>query len=137
MEMRLADTESGNVIAVALSPELIAALVKLPEQPAKYFKPSPSARLIPVDTLVLEHLRVTSIKNANTLMTTAYRGIIERRHPITVTKNGDQYFVIDGNSTAANAIFSGWRLIQAEIIEGDAAGIAASSYVRSRCGRNL
>jgi len=71
---------------------------------------------LPVSALVFSRARAEGIANANILMIEAAAGHRARRAPIRVRELGDErWHVIDGNSTAINALFSGWPDIPADI----------------------
>jgi hypothetical protein len=78
------------------------------EEYGKYFAYKLDAVLIPVAQILVSHIQDSGIINANTYMCLAYKGMIEKRDPITVLKHGDDYVILDGNATYVNAVVSDW-----------------------------
>lgn len=64
--------------------------------------------MVPVGQLIFMRARPEGIANGARLMRAAYDGQHSRRNPISVRPFRDGYLVQDGNSTALNAIASGW-----------------------------
>lgn len=88
----------------------------LPEDPWKYFIRTPKSQLIPLSSLNTIRARESGIAHAREHMEKAYRGLGQRRKPVSLQDNGDgTYTVLDGNSTVANARASGWKMIPGEI----------------------
>lgn len=97
---------------------------KLPFAPSKYFT---SGRNVPLRLLDATRAREKGIHNARVFMWRAYVGLVDRRKPISIRPKGDGRFeVLDGNSTYANALASGWPTIRAEIVEDVGVGHTAS-----------
>lgn len=95
-------------------------LPKLPDDPWRYFKKVSGAILVPVSKLQTTRARPKGIKNAAKYMRLAYDGKMEKRKPISLTKNKDgTYTVNDGNSTTANARRAGWKNIVGKLENGD------------------
>jgi ppGpp synthetase/RelA/SpoT-type nucleotidyltranferase len=109
--------KKGRIVRLSVPANRLRGLVKLQEHPGKYFLESGTAHMVDVDKLVLSHIQIRKIRNANAMMHGAYEGKIDRRPSITLRLRGAHYQVIDGNSTTVNAIISGWKEIQAEIID--------------------
>jgi ppGpp synthetase/RelA/SpoT-type nucleotidyltranferase len=95
----------------------------LPDDPFKYFKKTPDAKLIPVSALKTIRARPEGIANAAKHMANAFNGDGEKRKPISLKDNGDgTYTVMDGNSTTAMAKQHKWKNIVATVTKGDDAG---------------
>lgn len=93
---------------------------KLPEDPWRYFKKVPGTILVDLKDLTPTRAREKGIANANMYMWQAYNGDTEKRKPISLKDNGDgTYTVLDGNSTYANAVASGWKKIPGVVEESD------------------
>lgn len=92
-----------------------ANLKKLPYGLDKYFIKTPNTKRLLMSTLQPTCARKEGVKNANKLMMDAYNGKVERRKPISVKRVRGKYEIIDGNSTFANAKFSGWKFIYADV----------------------
>jgi hypothetical protein len=105
-----------------------ADLEKLPYKLDKYFtKPAGTVR-IPLDKIKPIRAREKGVKNANKFMRDAYDGKMEKREPITVYKSAKKghYILKDGNSTYANAKFSGWKDIYAVVVKNEKLSTSAS-----------
>jgi hypothetical protein len=105
-----------------------ADLEKLPYKLDKYFtKPAGTVR-IPLDKIKPTRAREKGVKNANKFMRDAYDGKMEKREPITVYKSAKKghYILKDGNSTYANAKFSGWKDIYAVVVKNEKLSTSAS-----------
>lgn len=117
---------SGTILGMGnISDQLESALLEeklpdLPEAPWKYFKKVPGWIKVPVSKLRTIRARPKGIKNAAKYMRMAYDGEMERRKPISLTKNADgTYTVNDGNSTTANAKRAGWKFIIGKLEDAD------------------
>lgn len=109
-------TAEGEVKYNRIDPALLESLTPLPFQHDRYFAIGTTTMYLPVSTLVFGRARPEGIANANILMREAAAGRRSRRAPIRVREVGDgRWHVIDGNSTAMNALFSGWSDIPADI----------------------
>jgi hypothetical protein len=94
-----------------------ADLDKLPVGLTKYFNKPKGTITIEMNKIVPTRAREKGVKNANKYMLQAYKGEIEKRDPIKVYKQKGKYYVQDGNSTYANAKFSGWKTIYATVVK--------------------
>jgi hypothetical protein len=94
-----------------------ADLDKLPVGLSKYFNKPKGTITIEMSKIVPTRAREKGVKNANKYMLQAYKGEIEKRDPIKVYKQKGKYYVQDGNSTYANAKFSGWKTIYATVVK--------------------
>ena len=84
----------------------------LPEDPWKYFQKVPGAFLVDIHSLTPSRARSRGIANAKVYMWAAYNGEMGKRDPLSLQDNGDgTYTILDGNSTYANAVASGWKRI--------------------------
>jgi ppGpp synthetase/RelA/SpoT-type nucleotidyltranferase len=98
---------------------------KLPDDPFKYFKKTPDAKLIPVSALATIRARPEGIANAAKHMANAFNGDGEKRKPISLKDNGDgTYTVMDGNSTTAMARQHKWKNIVATVEPADSKAAA-------------
>jgi hypothetical protein len=105
--------------------------MKLPEDPWRYFKKVSGVVLVDLKKLRPTRARPGGIQNAGKYMRKAYDGEMERRKPISVSKNADgTYSVKDGNSTYANARASGWERIPAVI--GESVVVVSGNLVSRR-----
>ena len=85
----------------------------LPFAPNRYFV---GGEDIPMHLLNPTRAREKGINNARYYMWKAYEGEYDRRKPISIRPTGDgRYEVLDGNSTYANAVASGWPSIRAQV----------------------
>jgi hypothetical protein len=106
----------GEVKHNRIDPVLLESLKRLPYQHDQYFVVGAATTYLPVSILVFSRARPEGITNANILMREAAAGQCGRRAPIRVRELGDgRWHVVDGNSTAMNALFSGWPDIPADI----------------------
>jgi hypothetical protein len=106
----------GEVKYNRMDPVLLESLKLLPLQHDRYFVVSPTTLLLPVSMLVFSRARPEGVANANILMREAAAGHHSRRAPIRVRELDDgRWHVIDGNSTALNALFSDWPDIPADV----------------------
>ncbi|MEI3855979.1 MULTISPECIES: hypothetical protein [Ensifer] len=95
-----------------MNQEIVAALARLPDDPALYFDLGEPHLLIPLEQLVNARARERGIVNANRHMVAAAKGNQEKRKPLTVRALGNElWLVVDGNSTLLNARHSNWRAI--------------------------
>lgn len=102
----------GAVGKIELSREIIANLVRLPDNPSLYFDLGEPHLLIPLQKLVNTRARERGIVNANRHMLAAAKGQGEKRKPLTVRAlDNELWLVVDGNSTLLNARHSNWRAI--------------------------
>jgi hypothetical protein len=109
-------TAEGEVKYNLPDPAVIESLEPLPLQHDRYFVIGATTIYPPVSALVFSRARPEGITNANALMREAAAGRRSRRAPIRVRELGDgRWHVIDGNSTAMNALFSDWPDIPADI----------------------
>jgi len=125
-KMKKAGLEHGG--AVEFFDYSNADLEKLPYRLDKYFtKPKGTVR-IPLDKIKPIRAREKGVKNANKFMRDAYDGKMEKREPITVYKSAKKghYILKDGNSTYANAKFSGWKDIYAVVVKNEKLSASAS-----------
>ncbi|WP_299949817.1 ParB/Srx family N-terminal domain-containing protein [uncultured Ruegeria sp.] len=101
--------DSGKVGQTHVDIESHTKLTTLEEDPHSYFEFSNQVLLLPVSELVLSRLRIDGMVSANKLMKSAFMGQQKKREPVTVSKlDSSRWLVVDGNSTVANAILSGW-----------------------------
>jgi hypothetical protein len=108
-------TDSGAVIDHSLDEALTNSLARLPYGHDGYFVTGPNTFLVPVAALVFSRARPKGIANANSLMMRAAAGDHPPRAPITVRPFANtKWQVINGNSTAINALLSGWPDIPCE-----------------------
>jgi hypothetical protein len=106
----------GEVKYNRIDPLLLETLKPLPFQHDRYFVRGPATTFLPVSMLVFSRARPEGIANANVLMREAAAGLHSRRAPICVRELDDgRWHVIDGNSTALNALLSGWPDIPADV----------------------
>ena len=90
------------------------AAMDLPESPWRYFNQPEGTFLVPVAALKPVRARPKGLANAGHFMRLAYDGAMERRQPISVEQlDSDTWRVLDGNSTYANAVASGWMYLPA------------------------
>lgn len=109
-------TAEGAVNYNLIDLALFESLEPLPLQHDRYFVVGATTIYLPVSMLVFSRARLEGIANANILMREAAAGQRSRRVPILVRELGDgRWYVVDGNSTAMNALFSGWPDIPADI----------------------
>jgi hypothetical protein len=112
-------TSEGAVINYRLDPAILRSFVPLPVQHEKYFAVGPGTKYVPVADLIFSRARPEGIAHANVLMQEAAVGRVDRRNPISVRILENKRFqVVDGNSTAINALLSGWYDIPADIQAG-------------------
>ena len=91
-------------------------LKPLPYDLDRYFVKTDTSVEIPLTEIVPGEPH--AVAAANRYMLEAYNGERDRRAPITlVRRERGGYKPVDGNSTLANAIASGWPTIYAEIKE--------------------
>jgi hypothetical protein len=99
-----------------IDPAVLKSFKPLPLQHHQYFVIGPTAKYVLVSRLVFSRARPEGIANANALMREAAAGRCSRRAPISVRELDDgRLCVTDGNSTAMNALLSGWPDIPADI----------------------
>lgn len=93
-------------------------LHRLPDDPSRYFLKVKGFVVVPLSKVKPIRAREGGILRANKHMLLAYRGLSDKRKPISLRKekNGT-YTVLDGNSTFANAKASGWKTIWGVIEE--------------------
>jgi ppGpp synthetase/RelA/SpoT-type nucleotidyltranferase len=113
--------------SVRLIPKLLAkagfeirpkGLIDLVDQPDKYFEIPKDAELLPIKMLTPTRARIGGIYRANGFMQQAFEGKTDRRQPLEVCRNDDgTYDIQDGNSTFANAEFSGWQDLPCLVVE--------------------
>lgn len=109
-------TPEGEVKYNRIDRTILEKLKLLPADHERYFMTGPTTQYLPVSKLVFSRARPEGIANANVLMEEAAVGNRSRRGPIRVRERGDgRWEVIDGNSTALNALFSGWSDIPADV----------------------
>jgi hypothetical protein len=109
-------TSAGEVVYDRINPSLLASFKPLPIQHEKYFIVDSTTKYLPVSALVFSRARSEGIAKANVLMRESSEGRCTRRGPITVRAlDRTRFHVIDGNSTAMNALLSGWPDIPADI----------------------
>jgi len=84
----------------------------LPEDPWSYFVATDDTIMVRVADIAPSRARPGGIERAGELMLAAHRGEVARRKPVSLCDNGDgTYTLLDGNSTYANALASGWELL--------------------------
>lgn len=88
---------------------LLPDFVPLPEDPDNYFTQVSEAISIPLQQLIPIRTRPEGVRRAAELMRQAAAGIVARRAPIRVLRQGDTWQILDGNSTFAIALLSGWQ----------------------------
>lgn len=82
----------------------------LAEDSSRYFKKPEGTVDVSIDNLRPTHAQASGVENANRYMEEAYSGARGKREPLSLRDNGDgTYDVLDGNSTYANALASGWK----------------------------
>ena len=113
--MRVRVHHNGRLHLITLSNGVSRRLRNLPYDLGAYFLKGPGAKRIPVKMLILSRVRIQGVASANRLMMLAYGKKHARRVPIVVRPLGRHYRVLDGNSTAINAIASDWPLIMADV----------------------
>ena len=87
---------------------------RLPFAPSRYFK---GGQDVPLERLRATRAREKGIHNARVYMWKSYKGEYDPRKPISIRPTGDgMYEVLDGNSTYANAVASGWPSIRAQVV---------------------
>lgn len=97
--------------------DILAQLEVLIEEPSRYFRITDDAVMIPVGRLVPTRARRGGILSANRYMRASWEGKHDRRKPITVREGSDgTYLILDGNSTYANAVHSGWTVLPCTIV---------------------
>jgi hypothetical protein len=94
-------------------------LKKLPNNLDNYFTKTANTKRLRMLSIEPIRAREKGVINANNFMQKAYDGDMEKRKPITVKKVGGKYQIIDGNSTFANAKYSGWKFIYADVVKKD------------------
>lgn len=82
-----------------LSPEMQSACGSLEGDPNLYIETKDADEWVVSDRLILSRARTTGIANGILRMREASEGKLKRRVPISVSKAGNCYLVIDGNST--------------------------------------
>jgi hypothetical protein len=98
--------------------EVRGRLIRLPYDPGRFCDLGEATLLIPVARLRAKRLRPEGVLRANELMLAASECRHPRRKPLAVSMRGyDGYAIEDGNSTYANAVFSGWPSVPADIVE--------------------
>jgi len=113
----------SEIELIPLPPEITALAQDLPEDAPAYFVTAEGQTELPVDQLVLSHLRPEGVANAVRYMAAARNGRQAPRAPIDVQSMSDgRWLVIDGNSTAAIARAAGWSIIPAMIVATDSDG---------------
>jgi hypothetical protein len=109
-------TAGGEVKYNLLDATVLESLEILSLQHDRYFVVSATTIYPPVSALVFSRARPEGVANANVLMKEAAAGHRSRRAPIRVRElDKGRWQVIDGNSTAINALISGWPDIPADI----------------------
>ena len=89
-------------------------MIHLVEDPWRYFNRRAGVVLLPLKKLRPTRARPSGIQNAARFMALAYEGKKAKRDPISVSQESDgSYSIVDGNSTYANAMQSGWKSIPA------------------------
>lgn len=107
---------NGKVKYYSIDPQEFGSFVELPSQHEKYFIVGQDTKSVAISLLIFTRARPEGIVNANRLMREAAAGRVARRRPIIVHPRDDgRLQVIDGNSTAINALISGWKDIPADI----------------------
>jgi hypothetical protein len=105
-----------NARKVARMPSEPGPGPRLPEDPAAYFEMDERTHLLPLKTLVATRMRPEGVENAARYMEAAAQGKMEKRKPIDVEPTGGAgWRIVDGNSTFAVALRSGWRRIPCHI----------------------
>lgn len=109
LRVRMLGADGVSVQDRELDAASLGAATDLPYDIARYFVADDTAIRVPVAHLVLSRARIGGVPNAARLMRAAYEGRHPRRPPISLRSLGAGDFVVaDGNSTAVNAIASGW-----------------------------
>tara|TARA_B100000749_G_C18235867_1_gene386279 strand:+ start:136 stop:462 length:327 start_codon:yes stop_codon:yes gene_type:complete len=101
-----------------LANEALFPRPKLTEQHEKYFDLSAHYELVRLSDLEFDHFIEKSAKNAYDLMLKAAKGEIEKRAPISAIRQPERlqrYLIVDGNTTAAVALYSNWKTIPVQI----------------------
>lgn len=113
----LIDTREFEEYRKALS---ALSLNPLPEDASRYFEITENASFLPLERLVPQRARRKGIVNANLYMFQAYNGECPKRVPIKVVKHDSNlYLIVDGNSTYANALVSGWKTLPCILNAGE------------------
>ncbi len=114
--MRLLDDKQIRTVALeVLYPHLGE---RLPYDHGLFFRGIEESDVVdvPLDELIWDHFLLDSVKNAYARMSAAQRGEIDRREPLALSKyDRRSYLILDGNSTAAIAWFSGWPDVPARV----------------------
>lgn len=111
-------TSDGEVKYHLFDQNFLTSFKPLPPQHNRYFVVGPATRYLPVSSLVFSRARPEGIANANVLMREAAAGRLDRRVPVSVRRlDNERWHVMDGNSTAINALLSGWEDIPADVEE--------------------
>ena len=82
----------------------------------RYFVRTDDAVEVALGRLRPTRRRPEGVQNARKLMALAYDGEHERRAPLSVVADGDGYRILDGNSTYAVAVESGWPALLCRIV---------------------
>lgn len=102
---------NGTVFILDVTRELRDAARSLEYDHRLYFDVR-TGEALPLDSLVLSHVRPDGVANAVRYMRQAATGEIPVRAPISARPLEDGRFeVVDGNSTATVAILAGWRTL--------------------------
>ena len=94
-----------------------AKLQKLPYKLDDYFTKSATTKRISLSRITPIRAREEGVMNANKYMKMSAEGKMAKRKPITVRNSKGMYEVVDGNSTFANAKFSGWKTIYVDVVK--------------------
>ena len=93
---------------------------KIPDKPENFFNRTNDTIDIPMNRVKSPGIRPAGVLRGNKKMMEAADGSRTKRKPVEVYANGDGTFEVkDGNSTVANAKFSGWKSIPARIVPRD------------------
>lgn len=113
----------------------------LPDDPELYFKELDEATMVPIENLRPSRTAIAGKKSktpyekgvdrANGFMVKASKGETGKREPLEVLDNGDGTFtIVDGNSTYANGVDSGWEAMPVKVV-GDGAAAPPASTIPS------
>ena len=113
----------------------------LPDDPELYFKELDEATMVPIENLRPSKSAGAGnqsktpyekgVNRANGFMVKASKGETGKREPLEVLDNGDGTFtIVDGNSTYANGVDSGWEAMPVKVV-GDGAAAPPASTIPS------
>jgi hypothetical protein len=109
--------QNGQITAIPIPADLIAAARRLPYEPTRYFQWGATTIFPEPPALVWTHFSPFSAKNAINRLQEAYDGHRQRRAPIEIAPIPDskRFLVLDGNATASVAAAASWPTIPARL----------------------